>query len=154
MNNLTFGNARYQYYETICSGAPAGPGFNGASGVHTHMTNSRLTDPEVLESRFPVVLEDFHIRRGSGGRGRWHAGDGTQRKLRFRERMDLALLSGHRRVPNFGMEGGEVGELGRNFVERKGGRIEDIEGCAQTVLEVGEAIVIVTPTGGGWGKPS
>jgi 5-oxoprolinase (ATP-hydrolysing) len=153
MNNLTFGNSRYQYYETICSGAPAGRGFNGACGVHTHMTNSRLTDPEVLESRFPVVLEDFHIRRGSGGKGRWRAGDGTMRKLRFRERMDLALLTGHRRVPNFAMEGGETGELGRNFVERKGGRIEELEGCAQTVLESGETIVIVTPTGGGWGKP-
>src|SRR3984893_15931994 len=83
MNNVTFGNARYQYYETICSGAPAGPGFNGASAVHTHMTNSRLTDPEVLESRFPVVLEDFHIRRGSGGKGEWRAGDGTLRRVRF-----------------------------------------------------------------------
>ena len=90
MNNLTFGDARYQYYETICSGAPAGPGFNGASGVHVHMTNSRLTDPEILESRFPVVLEDFHIRRGSGGKGASNAGDGTLRRLRFRERMDLA----------------------------------------------------------------
>jgi 5-oxoprolinase (ATP-hydrolysing) len=152
MNNLTFGDARYQYYETICSGAPAGPGFNGASAVHTHMTNSRLTDPEVLESRFPVVLEDFHIRRGSGGKGRWRAGDGTMRRLRFRQRMDLALLTGHRRVANFGMEGGEEGELGRNFVVRTGGRIEALEGCAQTVLEAGEAIVIVTPTGGGWGE--
>jgi 5-oxoprolinase (ATP-hydrolysing) len=152
MNNLTFGNARYQYYETICSGAPAGRGFNGASGVHTHMTNSRLTDPEVLESRFPVVLEDFHIRRGSGGKGHWRAGDGAMRKLRFRERMDLALLTGHRRVANFGMEGGATGELGRNFVERNDGRIEELEGCAQTVLEAGERIVIVTPTGGGWGK--
>ncbi len=109
MNNLTFGDARYQYYETICSGAPAGPGFNGASGVHTHMTNSRLTDPEVLEQRFPVVLEDFHIRRGSGGKGRWSAGDGTLRRLRFRERMELALLTGHRRVRNFGMEGRRAG---------------------------------------------
>ena len=152
MNNLTFGNAQYQYYETICSGAPAGPGFNGASGVHTHMTNSRLTDPEVLESRFPVVLEDFHIRRGSGGKGRWNAGDGTLRRLRFRERMDLALLSGHRHVPNFGMEGGGQGELGRNSVRRADGRIEDIDGCAQTVLEAGEAIIVVTPTGGGWGR--
>ncbi len=152
MNNLTFGNAQYQYYETICSGAPAGPGFNGASGVHTHMTNSRLTDPEVLESRFPVVLEDFHIRRGSGGKGRWNAGDGTLRRLRFRERMDLALLSGHRHVPNFGMEGGGEGELGRNSVRRADGRIEDIDGCAQTVLEAGEAIIVVTPTGGGWGR--
>jgi 5-oxoprolinase (ATP-hydrolysing) len=152
MNNLTFGNARCQYYETICSGAPAGPGFNGASGVHTHMTNSRLTDPEVLESRFPVVLEDFHIRRGSGGKGRWNAGDGTLRRLRFRERMDLALLTGHRQVPNFGMQGGEVGELGHNSVRRADGRVESIEGCAQTALEPGEAITIVTPTGGGWGR--
>jgi 5-oxoprolinase (ATP-hydrolysing) len=152
MNNLTFGDARYQYYETICSGAPAGPGFDGAAAVHTHMTNSRLTDPEVLESRFPVVLEDFHIRRGSGGRGRWRAGDGTLRKLRFRQRMDLALLTGHRRVPPFGAAGGAPGELGRNYVARLDGRVEELDGCAQTVLEAGEAIVIVTPTGGGWGR--
>jgi 5-oxoprolinase (ATP-hydrolysing) len=85
MNNLTFGNATYQYYETICSGSPAGPGFNGTDGVHTHMTNSRLTDPEVLEFRFPVLLEDFHIRKGSGGKGKWSAGDGTRRTLRFLE---------------------------------------------------------------------
>jgi len=152
MNNLTFGNKAYQYYETICSGAPAGPGFNGASGVHTHMTNSRLTDPEVLESRFPVVLEDFHIRRGSGGKGKWNAGDGTLRRLRFRERMDLALLTGHRRVPNFGMEGGDVGELGHNFVRHVDGSREELPGCTQTVLGAGEAVEIVTPTGGGWGK--
>ena len=152
MNNLTFGDARYQYYETICSGAPAGPGFDGASGVHTHMTNSRLTDPEVLESRFPVVLEDFHIRRGSGGKGQWNAGDGTLRRLRFREAMDLALLTGHRRVENFGVDGGEPGALGRNVVRRNDGRREELPGCAQTVLEAGEAIEIVTPTGGGWGK--
>ena len=152
MNNLTFGNARHQYYETICSGAPAGPGFSGASGVHTHMTNSRLTDPEILESRFPVVLEDFHIRRGSGGKGEWNAGDGTQRTLRFRERMDLALLCGHRRVPNFGMAGGAEGQLGRNYVRRADGRAEELEGCTQTVLEAGEAVTVVTPTGGGWGR--
>jgi 5-oxoprolinase (ATP-hydrolysing) len=152
MNNLTFGDARYQYYETICSGAPAGPGFNGASGVHTHMTNSRLTDPEVLEQRFPVVLEDFAIRRGSGGKGRWNAGDGTLRRLRFRQRMELALLTDRRRVRSFGMEGGEPGELGRNVVRRNDGRLEELPGCAQTVLEAGEAIEIVTPTGGGWGK--
>jgi 5-oxoprolinase (ATP-hydrolysing) len=152
MNNLTFGDARYQYYETICSGAPAGPGFNGASGVHTHMTNSRLTDPEVLEQRFPVVLEDFAIRRGSGGKGRWNAGDGTLRRLRFRQRMELALLTDRRRVRSFGMEGGEPGDLGRNVVRRNDGRLEELPGCAQTVLEAGEAIEIVTPTGGGWGK--
>ena len=120
MNNLTFGDARYQYYETICSGAPAGPGFDGASAVHTHMTNSRLTDPEVLESRFPVVLEDFHIRRGSGGKGRWNAGDGTLRRIRFREPMELALLSGRRRVQKL--------RHGR----RRAGRTRAATSCAAT----------------------
>ncbi len=152
MNNLTFGDETYQYYETICSGAPAGPGFDGASAVHTHMTNSRLTDPEVLESRFPVVLEDFHIRRGSGGRGRWKAGDGTLRRIRFLRPMNAAILSGHRSVANPGMMGGSEGELGRNSVRRNDGRIEILPGCAQTEVEAGEAIEIVTPTGGGWGK--
>ena len=152
MNNLTFGNETYQYYETICSGAPAGPGFDGAAGVHVHMTNSRLTDPEVLESRFPVVLEDFHIRRGSGGVGRWKAGDGTLRRIRFREKMDLAILSGRRRVASFGVHGGGVGALGANRVRRLDGSVEELAGCAQTVLEAGEAVEIVTPTGGGFGK--
>jgi 5-oxoprolinase (ATP-hydrolysing) len=152
MNNLTFGDATYQYYETICSGAPAGPGFNGASAVHTHMTNSRLTDPEVLESRFPVVLEDFHIRRGSGGAGQWSAGDGTLRRIRFLRPMQAAILSGHRAVANPGMMGGSEGELGRNSIRRKDGRIEILPGCAETKIEAGEAIEIVTPTGGGWGK--
>ena len=153
MNNLTFGNARYQYYETICSGAPAGPGFSGASGVHVHMTNSRLTDPEVLESRFPVVLEDFHIRRGSGGQGQFHAGDGTLRRIRFREPMELAVLSGRRLVAAFGVDGGKPGELGRNVVLRADSAREDLGGCAQTELAAGERIEIVTPTGGGWGEP-
>jgi 5-oxoprolinase (ATP-hydrolysing) len=152
MNNLTFGNDRYQYYETICSGAPAGPGFDGAPAVHTHMTNSRLTDPEILESRFPVVLEDFHIRRGSGGRGRWTAGDGTMRTIRFRERMSCAILSGHRKVRPFGVDGGEPGETGRNLVRRLDGRMDELAGCDETVLEAGEAITVVTPTGGGFGR--
>ncbi|KZE27424.1 hydantoinase B/oxoprolinase family protein [Chelatococcus daeguensis] len=152
MNNLTFGNDQYQYYETICSGAPAGEGFNGADGVHTHMTNSRLTDPEILETRFPVVLEDFHIRPNSGGKGRWHAGNGTSRTIRFREAMDCAILSGHRRVRPFGLLGGEPGEAGRNLVRRRDGRIEELGGCDQTLIEAGEAITIVTPTGGGYGK--
>jgi 5-oxoprolinase (ATP-hydrolysing) len=154
MNNLTFGDATYQYYETICSGAPAAEGFDGASAVHTHMTNSRLTDPEVLESRFPVVLEDFHIRRGSGGKGRWRAGDGTLRRIRFLRPMHVAILSGHRSVPNPGMMGGEPGELGRNSVRRDDGRVEILPGCGQTEVEAGEAIEIVTPTGGGWGTAS
>jgi 5-oxoprolinase (ATP-hydrolysing) len=153
MNNVNFGNDHYQYYETICSGSPAGNGFHGVSGIHTHMTNSRLTDPEILESRFPVVLEDFHIREGSGGRGKWNAGDGTSRTLRFRERMDLALLTGHRKVRPFGMAGGEPGQLGRNVVRRKDGSTEELAGCDQTVLDAGEAITVITPTGGGYGTP-
>jgi len=151
MNNLTFGNDTYQYYETICSGSPAGPGFDGVGGVHTHMTNSRLTDPEILEFRFPVVLEDFHIRQGSGGKGRWKAGDGTSRTIRFREPMECAVLSSHRRVAPFGLAGGEPGEVGRNSVRRADGRIEPIGGCDQTLIEAGEAITIQTPTGGGFG---
>jgi 5-oxoprolinase (ATP-hydrolysing) len=152
MNNFTFGDDTYQYYETICSGAPAGPGFDGASAVHVHMTNSRLTDPEVLESRFPVLLEDFHIRRGSGGKGQWRAGDGTLRRVRFLRPMSAAILSGYRTVANPGGAGGSDGELGRNSVRRNDGRIETLPGCAETKVEAGEAIEIVTPTGGGWGR--
>ena len=154
MNNLTFGNDTYQYYETICSGSPAGPGFDGTDGVHVHMTNSRLTDPEVLETRFPVLLEDFHVRPGSGGRGRWHAGAGTYRRIRFLERMECALLSSHRRVHPFGLEGGEPGALGEGFVRRTDGTTEVLLGCDQKVLEAGEAVIIVTPTGGGFGDPA
>jgi 5-oxoprolinase (ATP-hydrolysing) len=151
MNNLTFGNDTYQYYETICSGAPAGPGFDGAPGVHTHMTNSRLTDPEILETRYPVVLEDFHIRPGSGGRGRWSAGDGTERTIRFLEAMDCAILSGHRRVRPFGAKGGEPGQLGQNTIRRRDGRREQEPGCCQVRMEAGDAVIIRTPTGGGYG---
>jgi 5-oxoprolinase (ATP-hydrolysing) len=153
MNNLTFGNDIYQYYETICSGSAAGPGFAGAHGVHVHMTNSRLTDPEVLESRFPVVLEDFHIRAGSGGRGRWRGGDGTSRTIRFRQPMDCAILASHRRVRPFGLAGGEPGEVGRTVVRRLSGEVEELAGCDQTRLEAGEAVTVVTPTGGGYGTP-
>jgi 5-oxoprolinase (ATP-hydrolysing) len=153
MNNLTFGNARHQYYETICSGAPAGPGFDGVPAVQTHMTNSRLTDPEVLELRYPVLLERFEVARGSGGRGEWRAGDGTLRVIRFQERMDCAILSGFRKVRPFGLFGGDAGALGENWVKRKDGRRERLKGADQTVLEPGEAIVIKTPTGGGYGDP-
>ena len=158
MNNLTFGNQRYQYYETICSGAPAGilsdgSGFDGADAVHTHMTNSRLTDPEILEFRFPVLLEDFHIREGSGGKGRWHAGDGTERTLRFLDEMDCAILSSHRQVPPHGLAGGEAGHVGLTRVRRADGTIETLAGCDQTRLKPGEAVIVTTPTGGGYGKP-
>jgi 5-oxoprolinase (ATP-hydrolysing) len=159
MNNLTFGNARHQYYETICSGSPAGrrndgTAFHGTAGVHTHMTNSRLTDPEVLEMRFPVLLEEFALRPGSGGAGRWRGGDGTRRTIRFLERMDCAILSSHRTHPPEGLAGGGPGEPGSTQVRRNDGRVETLRPCAQTVLEPGEAVTVVTPTPGGYGDPS
>ena len=153
MNNLNFGNARYQYYETICSGSPAGPGFPGTDAVHTHMTNTRLTDPEILELRYPVLLEDFHIRKGSGGRGRWNAGDGISRTIRFLEKMECTILSGHRRVRPFGLAGGGDGETGENWARRQDGRMEKLAGCDATVIDAGEAIIIQTPTAGGYGVP-
>ncbi|CAN7608051.1 hydantoinase B/oxoprolinase family protein [Mesorhizobium caraganae] len=157
MNNLTFGNKQYQYYETICSGSPAGQmnsgrGFAGTSGVHTHMTNSRLTDPEVLELRFPVLLEDFHIRKGSGGKGKWSAGDGTRRTIRFLEKMECAILSSHRNRPPQGLDGGGDGEVGSTEVRRKDGSIETLMACDQTVLDAGDAVILTTPTPGGFGQ--
>jgi 5-oxoprolinase (ATP-hydrolysing) len=152
MNNLNFGNDKYQYYETICSGSPAGPGFNGTDAVHTHMTNTRLTDPEILDFRYPVLLEDFHIRKGSGGKGKWHAGDGIRRTIRFLEKMDCTILSGHRRVPPFGLEGGEPGQVGENWARRKDGAMVKLEGCDATEIDADEAIIIQTPTAGGYGR--
>ncbi|MCB1505555.1 MAG: hydantoinase B/oxoprolinase family protein [Hyphomicrobiaceae bacterium] len=158
MNNFTFGNERLQYYETICSGAPAGydadgHGFDGAAAVHVHMTNTRLTDPEILELRYPVLLEEFSIRRGSGGKGRFVSGDGTRRVIRFLERMSCAILSGFRTIPPPGLDSGEPGQCGRNAVRRADGRVEELPGCAETVLEAGDAFIIETPTGGGIGAP-
>jgi 5-oxoprolinase (ATP-hydrolysing) len=153
MNNLNFGNAKYQYYETICSGSPAGPGFDGTDAVHTHMTNTRLTDPEVLEFRYPAMLEDFHIRLDSGGRGRWHAGNGIRRTIRFLEKMECTILSGHRRVPPFGLAGGQAGQIGENWARRRDGRMERLQGCDETTIDAGEAIIIQTPTAGGYGDP-
>jgi 5-oxoprolinase (ATP-hydrolysing) len=153
MNNLNFGNAKYQYYETICSGSPAGPGFPGTDAVHTHMTNTRLTDPEVLEFRYPVVLEDFHIRKGSGGKGQWNAGDGIRRTIRFLEKMECTILSGHRRVRPFGLAGGEAGQVGENWARRKDGRMERLQGCDETTIDADEAVIIQTPTAGGYGTP-
>jgi 5-oxoprolinase (ATP-hydrolysing) len=153
MNNLNFGNAKYQYYETICSGSAAGPGFDGTDAVHTHMTNTRLTDPEVLEFRYPVVLEDFHIRANSGGKGKWIAGNGVRRTIRFLEQMDCTILSGHRRVPPFGLAGGESGQIGENWVRRQDGTMERLKGCDETIIEPGEAVIIQTPTAGGYGNP-
>src|SRR3954463_2711007 len=153
MNNANFANATYQYYETICSGSPAGPGFPGTDAVHTHMTNTRLTDPEILEFRYPVVLEDFHIRKGSGGKGQWNAGDGIRRTMRFLEKMEYTILSGHRRIRPFGMAGGEDGQIGENWVRRNDGTMQRLKGADATVVDAGEAIIIQTPTAGGYGKP-
>ncbi|HUQ77004.1 MAG TPA: hydantoinase B/oxoprolinase family protein [Burkholderiales bacterium] len=157
MNNFTFGNARYQYYETIGGGSGAGPGFDGADVVQTHMTNSRLTDPEVLEWRFPVRLESFEIRRGSGGRGRWHGGNGAVRRVRFLEPMTAAILSGHRLVAPHGMAGGAAGSPGQNYVLRAAdgtsGSRSELGPFDQTEMAAGDTFVIESPGGGGYGSP-
>jgi 5-oxoprolinase (ATP-hydrolysing) len=151
MNNFTFGDDRLQYYETICGGAGAGPGFDGADAVHTHMTNSRLTDPEVIELRFPVLLDAFAIRRGSGGAGKHHGGDGVIRKLRFLAPMHASILSNRRRVAPFGLAGGENGATGRNYVLRASGAREDLPACASIEVHKEDVFVIETPGGGGYG---
>ena len=154
MNNFTFGNnAEYQNYETICGGSGAGPDFDGTSAVHTHMTNTRATDPEILEWRFPVVLESFSIRHGSGGAGRHRGGDGIIRRVRFREPMTAAIVSGHRRVPPYGMAGGDPGMVGRNYIERADGSIEKLTGTDMADMNPNDVFVIETPGGGGYGKP-
>jgi 5-oxoprolinase (ATP-hydrolysing) len=153
MNNFTFGNDRYQYYETICGGSGAGATFAGTDAIHTHMTNSRLTDPEVLEWRFPVLLETFAIRAGSGGRGLHPGGNGVIRRIRFREPMTAAILSGHRRIPPFGLQGGESGAVGHNRVERADGCVEELGSTAEVTMQPGDVFVIETPGGGGYGKP-
>ncbi len=154
MNNFTFGNnSGYQNYETICGGAGAGPNFDGTSAVHTHMTNTRATDPEILEWRFPVVLESFSIRHGSGGAGQHRGGNGIIRRVRFREAMTAAIVSGHRRVPPYGMAGGKPGRIGRNYVERANGNIEDLSGTDMADMNPNDVFVIETPGGGGYGAP-
>jgi len=153
MNNFTFGDDRVQYYETIAGGSGAGEGFEGTDVVQTHMTNSRLTDPEVLEWRFPVLLESFEIRRGSGGAGRWRGGDGAVRRVRFLEPMTAAILSGHRRVAPYGMAGGFSGKTGRNWVCRSDGKVAELEACDQIQVNSGDSFVIETPGGGGYGQP-
>ncbi|MEU9115554.1 hydantoinase B/oxoprolinase family protein [Streptomyces sp. NPDC048483] len=151
MNNLTFGNDRVQYYETVASGSGAGDGFDGADAVQTHMTNSRLTDPEVLEWRYPVRVDSFAIRRGSGGSGRWHGGCGVERRLRFLEPMTVAVLSNHRRISPYGMAGGAPGALGINSLERADGSREVLKGCDAADVGVDDVLVMRTPGGGGYG---
>ncbi|AFZ36429.1 5-oxoprolinase (ATP-hydrolyzing) [Stanieria cyanosphaera PCC 7437] len=149
MNNFTFGNEKYQYYETICGGSGAGKNFNGTDAVHTHMTNSRLSDPEVLELRFPVVLESFSIRSESGGKGQYCGGNGVVRKIRFLEPMSAAILSSRRVIPSFGLAGGEAGKVGKNYVERQDGTIEKLASTATVKMQPGDTFVIETPGGGG-----
>jgi 5-oxoprolinase (ATP-hydrolysing) len=151
MNNFTFGNQQYQYYETICGGSGAGPDFDGTDAIQTHMTNSRLTDPEVLEWRFPVLLESFAIRRGSGGSGQHRGGDGVIRRVRFRETMQAGILSNHRRVAPFGLAGGQPSALGQNTVERQTGQIEILASTASVTMQPGDVFAIATPGGGGYG---
>jgi len=153
MNNFTFGNDKVQYYETICGGAGAGPGFNGTDAVHTHMTNSRMTDPEVFEQNFPVIVESFSIRQDSGGAGRWHGGNGTVRKLGFTAPVEAAVLSNHRRIAPFGLEGGKSARAGINRIIRADGSEETLSGTATVRLRAGDTFVVETPGGGGFGKP-
>ena len=153
MNNFTFGTDRYQYYETIAGGAGAGPGFAGASAVQTHMTNSRLTDPEILETRFPVMLESFAVRHGSGGAGEWRGGDGAVRRVRFLEPMQAGILAGRRRTTPFGLAGGSAALPGINRVERSSGELEVLPATASVAVAAGDVMIIETPGGGGYGCP-
>lgn len=154
MNNFTFGNATHQYYETIAGGAGAGRGFAGAPVIQTHMTNSRMTDPETLELRYPVLIEEFSVRRGSGGEGLNRGGDGATRRIRFLEPMTACILSNRRRIPPFGLAGGDPGEAGDTRVERADGTFERLDSTATVVMAAGDTFVIETPGGGGFGKAS
>ena len=153
MNNFTFGNGAHQYYETVCGGSGAGPDFNGTDAVHTHATNSLLTDPEVLEWRFPVLVDRFEIRRGSGGKGRHHGCDGVVRQIQFRAPMTAAILSNRRRVAPFGLQGGEPGRLGRNVIRRASGAVEEVAATQAAEMSPGDVFIVETPGGGGFGAP-
>jgi 5-oxoprolinase (ATP-hydrolysing) len=153
MNNLIFGDARYQYYETVCGGTGAGPGFDGCSAVQTHMTNTRMTDPEVLELRYPVRLEEFSIRRGSGGAGQWHGGNGSRRRIRFLHPMEAIIVASRRNVAPHGLMGGGDGAPGRQWVERLDGSTQQLAGSDRAELAAGEVLGLETPGGGGWGAP-
>jgi N-methylhydantoinase B len=152
MNNFTFGNEKYQYYETICGGSGAGMNFHGTDAIHTHMTNSRLTDPEVLETRYPVQLESFSLRSDSGGKGKYTGGNGVIRRLKFLEPMTANILSSHRLIPPFGLDGGESGKVGRNWIKRENGTEENLGNTATVEMQPGDVFIIETPGGGGFGK--
>jgi 5-oxoprolinase (ATP-hydrolysing) len=154
MNNVLFGNERFGYYETLCGGCGAGPGFDGATAVHSHMTNTAITDPEVLEHRYPVRLERFQIRSGSGGQGRFQGGDGVIRELRFLAPVTLSILSQHRTQGPYGFAGGRPGDPGRQWVVRADGRREALPGMGHCQMAENDRLIIETPGGGGWGDPS
>ncbi|WP_216092605.1 hydantoinase B/oxoprolinase family protein [Candidatus Marithrix sp. Canyon 246] len=151
MNNFSFGNQQYQYYETISGGSGAGANFHGTSAVQTHMTNSRLTDPEILEWRFPVLLESFSIRNNSGGKGKYQGGNGVKRRISFKENMTASILSNHRKIPPYGMAGGSAAKTGNNWIQRADGKIEQLAGTDTVEMEAGDVFVIETPGGGGYG---
>jgi 5-oxoprolinase (ATP-hydrolysing) len=153
MNNGLFGNDRFGYYETVCGGCGAGPGFDGADAVHTHMTNTRITDPEIVEHRYPVRIERFAIRRGSGGAGRFRGGDGVVREIVFLEPVELSILSQHRTVAPFGLEGGAAGSPGRQRIVRASGAEQPLGSVDGTRADVGDRLILETPGGGGYGKP-
>jgi len=152
MNNFVWGNDTIQNYETICGGVGAGPDFDGCSAIQTHMTNTRMTDPETLEWRFPVRVEEFSIRRGSGGRGKHHGGDGSVRRLKFLTPMTVTVLCGHRRVPPFAVDGGEPGKVGIEWVERANGTVDRVGGIDAVNVQAGDVFVMETPGGGGYGR--
>jgi 5-oxoprolinase (ATP-hydrolysing) len=152
MNNLTFGDERHQYYETIAGGAGAGAAFAGESVIQTHMTNSRMTDPEILEQRFPVMIEEFSVRHGSGGDGLHHGGDGATRRIRFLQPLTACILANHHRVAPFGLAGGGAGEVGAAWVERGDGRKEELNSTARVAMAAGDVFVVETPGGGGFGR--
>jgi 5-oxoprolinase (ATP-hydrolysing) len=152
MNNLLMGNDRFGYYETICGGAGAGPGFHGADAVHTNMTNTRLTDPEILEARVPVRLVRFEIGRGSGGEGQYHGGNGVIRELEFLEPLEVSILSQRRSTAPYGLVGGKSGKRGQNLLHRVGsGEVEVLPSIAHAMVQPGDRLIIETPGGGGWG---
>lgn len=153
MNNFTFGDDNYQYYETIAGGMGAGPSFHGVSAIQSHMTNSRLTDPEVLEWRYPVLVEDFSIRRHSGGQGKYSGGDGVVRKIQFLKSMSAAILSSHRQTPPFGLAGGKPGAVGKNYIQHRNGKVTALKATDQVAMKSGDTFVIETPGGGGFGTP-
>ena len=153
MNNLLFGNQSFGYYETICGGVGAGNGFNGANAIHHHMTNTRITDPEIMELRYPVVVKEFSIRDNSGGDGKWQGGDGIIRKITFTKPVELTILSQHRISAPYGMNDAEPGDKGTQWIEKSDGSKIVLNGCESYSAETGDTIVVNTPGGGGYGKP-